>query len=320
MAWSFVAAGTVATGASPTVGLPAGHAANDIFVLVLVSETAPTTSLSGYTLIESISIGSVDIALWWRLATASETAPTVTDTNSDTVAVLLDYRGLTTSPLDAVGAASSTGSTSATNLAYTPVLNCNIPNDALLSIWANPVSGGTWEIVPPAGTTSRVNSAATSSVCGMLIVDEVANRGLSTARGNWESGGGTVSALALSFLQLQPIITAQPTNQYVIPGSGASVTFSVTATASGGSLSYQWYKNGSSIGGATSSTYNYTPVYPTDQGTSFYCAVTDSNATLNSFAASPVFKLPTRFTKRPTQLLPHRYQDFKSTLTLKRWF
>jgi hypothetical protein len=49
-----------------------------------------------------------------------------------------------------------------------------------------------------------------------------------------------------------PSITVQPTNQTVT--APAAATFSVTATGTG-SLTYQWRRNGTNIGGATSSSY-----------------------------------------------------------------
>jgi len=311
MAWSFVAAGTVATGANPSPGLPAGYAANDIFILAASSETSPSSSVSGYTVL--LNTGpNPRLGFWWRLATASESAPTLSDSDASTCAVLLDYRGLNTSPIDASSALNS-----ATSPVSAPQVQPSAPNDAVLNFFVSLATEPAW--TTPPGTTIAVNSAASSTVCSLLVVHQNwASYGLTPVE--TASSGGTCVAATLALKQLQPAITAQPANQYVTPGTGASVTFSVTATASSGSLSYQWYKNGSSIGGATSSTYNYTPVYPTDQGTSFYCAVTDSNATVNTNAASPIFRLPTRFTKRPTQLLPHRYQDFKSELTVKRWF
>lgn len=81
-----------------------------------------------------------------------------------------------------------------------------------------------------------------------------------------------------------PNITVQPVQQTAASGSAA--TFGVTATASGGSLTYQWYKNSSSISGATSSSYTTPTLSSSDNGNLYYCAVTDSNGTVNT---SPVY-------------------------------
>lgn len=81
-----------------------------------------------------------------------------------------------------------------------------------------------------------------------------------------------------------PTINTQPSNATAYEGNTA--TFSVTATTSGGALSYQWYRNGGSIGGATSSSYT-TPAltYTTNNADTYYCAVTDNNGTVNTITA-----------------------------------
>jgi hypothetical protein len=92
-----------------------------------------------------------------------------------------------------------------------------------------------------------------------------------------------------------PTITAQPSNQTVT--AGATATFSVTATGSG--LTYQWRRNGTNIGGATSSSYT-TPATTVSGGSAnngdVYSVVvtgdtapaaTSSNATLTVNAGSP---------------------------------
>ena len=50
MAWGFVAAGTVATGANPTPALPTGWAAGNLLVIVATSGTVfSATPPTGYT-------------------------------------------------------------------------------------------------------------------------------------------------------------------------------------------------------------------------------------------------------------------------------
>src|SRR6266480_4750222 len=60
-----------------------------------------------------------------------------------------------------------------------------------------------------------------------------------------------------------PVITVQPQSQNV-PLLGIA-SFSVTAS-SGTTMYYQWYKNGSSISGATSSSYSFVTVLGSDSG------------------------------------------------------
>jgi hypothetical protein len=76
-----------------------------------------------------------------------------------------------------------------------------------------------------------------------------------------------------------PVLTEHPAHQVVIPGQRA--TFSVTATSSA-SLSYQWQRNGTSIGGATSSIYTLPQAAPTDQGSEFRCVVSNAQGNVIS--------------------------------------
>src|SRR5207244_3636689 len=89
-----------------------------------------------------------------------------------------------------------------------------------------------------------------------------------------------------------PVILSQPTNLTVFAGD--TYTFRVVG---GGSppLSYQWYKNNSLIGGATSSNYSATAVYPGDNGALFNVVVsngsgsaTSSNAVLTVSNSAPI--------------------------------
>lgn len=132
---------------------------------------------------------------------------------------------------------------------------------------------------------------------------------------------------------LGPIITAQPTNQTAYPGQ--SITFSATATASGGSNTYQWYKNGSLITGATSSSYTFSPNWQADYGATWYCIVTDSNGSTQTVPVQVVwvpesslsFNLSAPGAARASyagyvQLNAFDVgdQDYKSELTVLRWF
>jgi hypothetical protein len=81
-----------------------------------------------------------------------------------------------------------------------------------------------------------------------------------------------------------PVITVQPVS-ITVPLLGIA-SFSVTAS-SGTTMTYQWYRDGSAIGGATSSSYSFLTVLGSSSGT--FCVkvtnaggwVMSSNATLN---------------------------------------
>jgi len=97
------------------------------------------------------------------------------------------------------------------------------------------------------------------------------------------SGSGTLSGSNISNIAVTCVINfainTQPSNSSV--NAGQTAQFSVTA--SGLNLTYQWYKNGSAISGATTSSY-ITPVTTSlDNNSSYFVAVTDgSRGTITS--------------------------------------
>jgi len=144
-----------------------------------------------------------------------------------------------------------------------------------------------------------------------------------TNAGQWtdstNGGSDNYVVIAVAIQPIGPSITSQPTNQYVTPGN--SVTFSVTGVSSGGSLTYQWYNEQGSIVGATSSTYSFTPNYPTDATNSWYVIVTDSNGSVTSNTVEVIFTVSTNPRKRyPPPFTDPADQDYLSELTLIRWF
>jgi hypothetical protein len=76
-----------------------------------------------------------------------------------------------------------------------------------------------------------------------------------------------------------PIVNIEPVlSQNVCDGSSASISVS----ASGGSLTYQWYRgatlllNGGNISGATTQTLIINPVTPADAGNDYYCVLSNN--------------------------------------------
>jgi hypothetical protein len=79
------------------------------------------------------------------------------------------------------------------------------------------------------------------------------------------------------------VITTPPASQTVTAGQTA--TFSVTATGTA-TLTYQWYKNGSLIAGATSTTYTTPATVGGDSGSHFTVTVTNTAGTATSAPAT----------------------------------
>ena len=88
------------------------------------------------------------------------------------------------------------------------------------------------------------------------------------------------SATTLNVLTF-PSITSQPTNQTVTSGNSAS--FSVTATGAS-PLCYQWRNNGTSIGGATNTSYGLSAARTSDAG-SYTVVVTNTFGAVTSIVA-----------------------------------
>ena len=77
-------------------------------------------------------------------------------------------------------------------------------------------------------------------------------------------------------------ITTQPSNQILDAGSSASLKVAATGTAP---LTYQWYKNGTAISGATASTLTYSSSTTANSG-NYYCMVKNPGSSANSSTAS----------------------------------
>ena len=101
------------------------------------------------------------------------------------------------------------------------------------------------------------------------------------------AGAATSDAAALS-VNDPPSITAQP--QSLTRDRGSAATFTVTAAGTA-PLSYQWRKDGTNIGGATSASYTVASVQESEEG-SYDCVVTNSAGSAASNAATLFMNLP----------------------------
>ena len=138
---------------------------------------------------------------------------------------------------------------------------------------------------PIAGATSAsyTTSAEPISDNGALFSVAVSNSA--------GSATSNTASLTVNPDPVAPSITAQPASQTISAGQTASFSVTTSGTAP---LSYQWRKNGTSISGATSSTYTTLPETASDSGAQFAVvvsnaagSVTSNAATLTVNAASP---------------------------------
>ena len=104
------------------------------------------------------------------------------------------------------------------------------------------------------------------------------------------SATSTTAILNVETGPVAPAITSQPASQTVVTGSSALFSVIATGTAP---LSYQWYKDGSPVGGATSSTLSLSNVQFTDAGGySVVISNVAGTATSNTATLSVTDQLP----------------------------
>jgi hypothetical protein len=97
-------------------------------------------------------------------------------------------------------------------------------------------------------------------------------------------GGGRTSDVAVGPTTTTGLsIESQPAS--ISRFSGDTATFAVVASG-GGTLAYQWQRNGVDIPGATSPTYTITPVQPADAGAVLSVRVSGSVGSVNSSGAT----------------------------------
>lgn len=129
---------------------------------------------------------------------------------------------------------------------------------------------------------------ATGSISGSLTITRIPVGRTGQLNGNSEitpSTGAQWAKIAMAGAGVggKISITAQPENQIVT--AGQSATFRVTGFGAD-ILSYQWWKNGTAISGATSATYTTPVAVVTDSGSKFSAVIRDSAGSLTSDSAT----------------------------------
>ena len=126
-----------------------------------------------------------------------------------------------------------------------------------------------------ATSASYTTPATTTSDNGAQFTVVVSN-----SNGSATSNAAT---LTVSAAATAPTITTQPANQTVTAGQTA--TFSVAASGTA-PLSYQWKKDGTAIGGATSSSYTTPATTTSDNGAQFNVVVGNAAGSVTSSVAT----------------------------------
>jgi hypothetical protein len=220
MAIAFVAASAVVTGADPTVAIPAGYAEGNLLVLVTTGTATPTTP-TGWTQRYAQGAGRF-VTVLTKYAGSTEASVALTLAGTTSKSVMLCYSGA--GSYDVVGTVATGTSTSAATVSQTTTY----ANDFVISIFARTTTASTFTV--PASTTSRVNSSSSTSINGLLLVDELqAAAGASAVRTSTLSVSGAWAAINISFVETRTL--------YWVGGTGTwdTSTTGNWANTSGGS-------------------------------------------------------------------------------------
>ncbi|MDT9002217.1 M4 family metallopeptidase [Paucibacter sp. APW11] len=175
-------------------------------------------------------------------------------------------------PADSVPVISSQPANVTVLVGSTATFSVSATSDSALSYqWrknGSNISGATASSYTTPVTTTADNGALYSVV-------------VTNAKGSVTSANATLTVKSSD--ATVPVITSQPASVTVNAGSPA--TFSVSATSSS-AMSYQWRKNGSSIAGATASSYTTPATTTADNGANFSVIVSNANGSTTSANAT----------------------------------
>ena len=129
-------------------------------------------------------------------------------------------------------------------------------------------------------------AGATQSALLLSPLDSTSSPGSYTVKVSNTVGNVTSTpvVIAVDPTLLPPVIVVPPASQNVV--FNGTATFSVYAYAQGGTLSYQWLRNGTPVSGATASTYTTPALAATDNGSSYSVVVTSTFGTQTSSVTS----------------------------------
>ena len=139
-------------------------------------------------------------------------------------------------------------------------------------------------------TNSSFTTPATSLADSGTVYSVEASNDLGTATSNMA---------ILTVTTMAPAITTQP--KALTVAAGQTATFSVQATGSA-TFSYQWKKNGTAIGGETSSSYTTPATSLADSGTVYSVEVRNEQGTVSSEDATLTVTVAPAITTQPAAL------------------
>jgi len=246
------------------------------------------TDNRGHTYTKAVSSGGSEI--WYAKVSNNTTPFTVTTfgngSSSNTNCVMEIAGADASSPIEATNSLTN-GAFSFTSLSYA-VGSAAATGGMALLLHQNGAAGKTPTY---SGAMSLVASDVTGGTSSPISVGKasVTSAGSQTVSVSWSGADSYESvAVLIRAALVAPLITTQPEGQ--TGAVGGTATFTVAATASAGSLSYQWQSSTdglswSNVSGATSASYVTPTLASTDSGKWYRVTVTDSNGSVTSAPA-----------------------------------
>jgi hypothetical protein len=252
----------------------------------VTSQPISQSILTGQTATFSVTAsGTAPLSYQWKkngaaitgATSASYTTPaeTTSDSGAQFSAVVSNSAGTATSNNAVLTVTTNPIGPSITTQPSNQTIFANLT--ATFSVLANGTSPLSYQwrkngvAIPGATSATYTTPAETTSDSGSLFSVVVSN-----SVGSINSNNAT---LTVNPDPVAPSITSQPASQTITAGQTA--TFSVTASGTA-PLSYQWQKNGSAIGGATSASYTTPAETTADNGAQFSVVVSNSAGTATS--------------------------------------
>lgn len=309
-------ASTVVTPTTLTPDTGSGYSIGDTLICFTVSGVALAATVatpSGWTKILDVTGSSLyRMVLFAKVAASTtEAAPSVvwsnltTGASGDPVgAIIRGFSGLDTSDLTTLAEVTGTvtqGSTSSTVTASTPAITTTTDNDLILSLavraddvantWDALTSFGFTNVSGGAGAGGAMNSQSGHDFAAQWAYKVKSPAG-SSASHFYSLSGGTITAQTSAGVQiaLKPAtVPSVPVNTAAPVISGTRVVGQTLTTTNGSwsnsptSFTYQWQRDGTNIGSATSNTY---VLVTADAGHAVTCLVTAVNGSGSSAPAA----------------------------------
>jgi len=208
--------------------------------------------------------GGTAVATGGTAATYTIATPTVSDAGTYTVTVTNSAGNITSNPavLNVLPAATAPS----IDVQPTPSTTVLEGGSATLSVSASTADGGILSYQWKRGTTNVGTNSASLSLNPVALADAGTYTVVVTNTLNGTTAQTTSNAAVLTVNALPgiPTISVHPLTQSITEGN--NLTLSVTATASNGTLSYQWKKGAANVG-TNSPSLVFTPVALADAGT-----------------------------------------------------